>query len=410
MFAKLAFRSLLNRKGAVSLTIVAMSVSMFVLLGVENIRHQAKESFSNTVSGVDLIVGARTGRLNLLLYSVFRIGAPTNEISWSSYQMIRSNANVAWAVPMMLGDSHRGYRVLGTSQAYFDHMSYGNKHNLEFSDGERFQEVFDVVLGASVASKLNYQLGDTIVIAHGIAKTSFTLHDDHPFKVVGILEPTGTPIDQTLHVSMAGIEAVHSGWQLSPDHAQRGNKIEHVRYEPKTITAVLLGLKSRISTFQVQSTINRNKQEPLTAILPGVALSELWQMMGVLEKTLQLISILVFFSALLGLSSMLLSSIQSRQQEIHLLRVIGASPSFLFFLLEMESLLITFVSLLSAAMMLFLIKYFMQDYLTSHFGLYVDNNIFTPESGQWLLALIAATLLVAAIPSVSAFKEASKQQ
>jgi len=108
MFFRLAYKSLLNRKGSAILTLMAMTVSVFVLIAVEHIRYQAKESFSNTVSGVDLIVGARTGSLNLLLYSVFRIGTPTNNISWSTYEKIASSKNVKWAIPIALGDSHKG--------------------------------------------------------------------------------------------------------------------------------------------------------------------------------------------------------------------------------------------------------------------------------------------------------------
>ncbi len=151
MFMRLATKSLFNRKGSVLLTIMAMSVSIFVLLGVEHIRGQSKQSFNNTVSGVDLIVGARTGSLNLLLYSVFRIGSPTNNIAWDTYQSISNNAKVAWAIPISLGDSHQGYRVMGTTTDYFSHFSYGNQRQLSFSQGKPFEEIFDVVLGAQVA-------------------------------------------------------------------------------------------------------------------------------------------------------------------------------------------------------------------------------------------------------------------
>ena len=154
MFFRLASKSLFNRKGSVALTILAMSVSIFVLLGVEHIRSQTKESFNSTVSGVDLIVGARTGSLNLLLYSVFRIGAPTNNIDWDTYQTIASHSKVAWAIPISLGDSHKGYRVMGTSTDYFKHFSYGKKRQLSFTAGKPFSEVFDVVLGSEVARTL----------------------------------------------------------------------------------------------------------------------------------------------------------------------------------------------------------------------------------------------------------------
>ena len=150
MFFLLASKSLLNRKGSVFLTIIAMSVSIFVLLGVEHIRNQTKKNFQSTVSGVDLIVGARTGSLNLLLYSVFRIGAPTNNLGWDSYESIASDQAVKWSIPISLGDSHKGYRVIGTTEDYFTHFSYGAQKRLQFTSGEPFSRIFDVVLGSAV--------------------------------------------------------------------------------------------------------------------------------------------------------------------------------------------------------------------------------------------------------------------
>ena len=128
MFIRLALSSIKSRKGSALLTFLAITVSVFVLLGVEKIRHQAKDSFSNTVSGIDLIVGSRTGDVNLLLYSVFRLGNATNNISWKSYQRITKNPNVAWTIPISLGDSHEGYRVMGTNTDYFTHFRFGQNH------------------------------------------------------------------------------------------------------------------------------------------------------------------------------------------------------------------------------------------------------------------------------------------
>ena len=406
MFSKLALRSLLDRKGSVVLSLLAMTVSIFVLLGVEHIRNQAKESFSNTVSGVDLIVGARTGSLNLLLYSVFRIGTPTNNISWQSYKTISSNPKVKWSIPISLGDSHKGFRVLGTTQDYFTHFSYGKKHRLKFDQGVVFDNVFDVVLGSEVAKKLRYQLGDKLVLSHGIAETSFSLHDDRPFRVAGILSPTGTPVDQTLHVSLEGIEAIHIDWQQGVKKANSTitqSQIENADLKPESITAFMLGLTSRVSTFKVQRDISNYKKEPLLAILPGVALSELWQTMGILEKTLLLVSVLVFVAACLGVSAMLLSSIRERRQEIQLLRAVGAPPGFLFLLIELEALFIAISSIVLASLLLTTFLIFSQDYLVSHFGLHIKTNIFSQSSLYLIAAMLIASMLVAVIPSLSMY-------
>ena len=409
MFTKLALQSLLDRKGSVVLSLMAMTVSIFVLLGVEHIRHQAKENFSNTVSGVDLVVGARTGSINLLLYSVFRVGTPTNNISWETYETITNSAAVKWAIPISLGDSHKGFRVLGTTSNYFQHYSYGSQQHLDFASGKAFHQVFDVVLGAEVAKKLGYQLGDKLTLAHGIAATSFSMHDDRPFTVVGILASTGTPIDQTLHVSLQGIEAIHVDWQQGvkmPGSNITQAELEQADLQPKSVTAFMLGLKSKMATFRVQRAINEYAQEPLLAILPGVALSELWQMMSVLENTLLLVSALVFVAACLGVSAMLLSSIRERNREIQLLRVIGAPPYFLFFLIELEALLIALVSCILGAGLLAACLAFSQDYLVSHFGLHVEVNFLTSNNLYLMVSIICASAIVAIFPSFSGYRQA----
>ncbi len=409
MFLSLAYKSLLNRKGSGLLTVLALTVSIFVLLGVEHIRHQAKDSFGNTVSGVDLIVGARTGSLNLLLYSVFRMGSPTNNISWDSYQTIASGKNIAWAVPIALGDSYQSYRVMGTTQDYFRHFSYGNKRKLQFAGGKPFQNVFDVVLGSEVAKQLAHTLGDKVVLAHGVASTSFSLHDDRPFQVVGILAPTGTPVDQTVHVSLQGIEAIHVGWQQGvkmPGGTVSAEQLADMELQPKTITAFMLGLTSKIATFRVQREINNYNNEPLMAILPGVALSELWQMMAMFENTLRLISVFILVAALLGLSAMLLASIRERKREVQLLRVIGAPPMFLFLLIELEALLISVFSLLLGASTLYLSLAIVGDVLASNFGLHISTNILSESNVYLMLLVIFSTIVAAAIPSLDAYRSA----
>ncbi len=400
MTLTLALNSLGNRKGSVFLTLLAMTVSVFVLLGVEHIRSQAKASFASTISGVDLIVGARTSNINLLLYSVFRIGAPTNNIGWESYEALASNNKVAWTIPISLGDSHEGYRVMGTSKAYFEHFQYGNKQPLDFADGQAFEALYDVVLGAEVAKTLNYQLGDKIILAHGIGATSFSLHEESPFEVVGILAPTGTPVDQALHVSLEGIEAIHSG--------THGEAAESIDLTPESITAIFIGLESKLATFTVQRSINNYSREPLVAVLPGVALSELWQIMNVLENTLRLISSLVMLSALLGLAAMLLASLRERATEIQLLRTIGASPRYLFLLIQVEALLISISAIACGALLLQLTIQLLQATIASHYGVQVSSLGLSSHNLMFFIMIILATIFVASLPSAKAYQQASR--
>ena len=399
MFIRLAWRSLLSRKGAVFLTFLAITVSIFVLLGIEHIRQQTKSNFNNTVAGIDLIVGARTGDINLLLYSVFRLGNATNNVSWSSYQDISANPKVAWTIPISLGDSHKGYRVMGTTTDYFKYFRYGQKQSLSFSQGKPFSSVFDVVLGAAVARQLNYQLGNQIVLAHGMASTSFSQHNDKPFRIVGILKPTGTPVDQTVHVSLRGIEAVHTD---GPSGIKQN-------FTP-TITAFMVGLKSKMATFHIQREINHYQAEPLSAILPGVALSQLWQVTAIMENTLILVSSMVLLASLLGLSAMLLTSIRERRQEIAIIRSLGAPPSFLFLLIQTEAVLIILASSAFALALLFLCLLYLNGFLSDNFSLSISTNIFDKHTFYLLLITLVSAMATSVVPAISAYSSALQKR
>ena len=407
MFLKVAVSSLLSRKGSAVMTLMAISVAIFVLLGIEQIRQQARESFASTVSGVDLIVGAKTGSLNLLLYSVFRIGSPTDNISWQAYREIADADDVAWTIPISLGDSHKGYRVVGTTEAFFKYFSFGKERRLAFYKGEAFEGTFDAVLGSEVAAALGYSMGTEVILAHGLASASFTKHDNQPFVVVGILAPTGTPVDHTIHVRLEGIEAIHAGGSKVPigTFAPANRPVTNFS-EPESITAFMLGLKSRMSTFNVQRQINEFAGEPLMAILPGVALSELWQMMSMFENVLRLISALVLLAAVLGMGAVLLASIRERRQEIHLLRMMGASPFYLFCLVEMEALILCLLGMLLGGVCLFTALFVIGNAVFSRFGIYLDATLLTPEAALMLVAVLLATLVAAAVPSLKMYTSA----
>jgi len=409
MLINLAYKSLLHRKGSIILTIITISVSIIVMLAVDHIRQQAKLSFSSSVSGVDLIVGTRTGSLNLLLYSVFRTGTPTNNISWTSYERISQKPTINHAIPISLGDSHQGYRVMGTTANYFEYFTYSNKQQLAFAQGHKFEHIFDLVLGAKVAKTLGYQLGDSIILSHGIGRTSFKNHDSIRFNVVGILAATGTPVDQTLHTSLQGLEAAHL---TKPADIKRLTQTAELTLsqvddlKPKSITAIMLMLKSKMAVFTLQREINTDKQEPLSAILPGVALSELWQTMAVFDNTLHFITILVIISSLIGLNAILLASIRERIHEITLLRMVGASAGFIFLLIELEAIVIVLLSTTIALVALSFLLPISQTYVLNHYGILIDSNIISKTNIELMFYFFIFTV-IAAIPSaLSAYKGA----
>lgn len=406
LLLSLTLKSLWNRRLTALMVIASIAVSVMLLLGVEKVRTGAKESFSSTISGTDLIVGARSGSVQLLLYSVFRMGNATNNVSWKSYQDIASNRHVAWSVPISLGDSHRGYRVMGTTTDYFKHYQYGRKRPLVFARGQQFEQLYDVVLGAEVAKALNYQMGEKLVIAHGIGSTSFAKHEDQPFTVVGILAPTGTPVDHTLHVSLQAIEAIHIDWQTGTYIPGSGGTkpLAERELEPKQITAFLLGLKSRLATFQLQRSISNYRAEPLQAVLPGVALQELWSMVGIAENALLIISAFVVVSGLFGMLTVLLTGMNERRRELAILRAVGARPWQILVLLVMETALLTLAGLLVGTAVLYLGLLALLPWLEQAYGLQVALSLPAQRELLLLIAVFIAGVVAGLIPGYRAYR------
>ncbi|GAA0293598.1 ABC transporter permease [Psychrosphaera haliotis] len=418
MFVKLAKQSLISRRTSVLLTVLAITISVFVLLSVEHIRHQAKQSFNRTVSGVDLIVGPRTSQINLLLSSVFRIGDSSNAISQSSVEDLASHPMVSWVVPIALGDSHKGHRVMATTADYFQYFKFGAKQPLTFKQGKVFKQHFDLVLGADIAQKYGYELGKEIVLSHGTGVTSFTHHEQTPFTVVGILNRTGTPVDQTLHVSFEGLHHMHEEPQNEEraheehdheehsheEHAQEGDEAAVEHDHDHKVSAVFVGLKARFASLVMQKWANDYKGEALSAIMPGVALSQLWRMVGSVETVLQVISILVLITTLIGLSTMLLATMRERTKEIAILRVLGASPMFIFMLIELEVFVITFIGCIAGALLLWITLLAAEPLLASQLGLFIDTNPISETSLLVLVFVLVGSLVMGLIPAINAYR------
>ena len=400
----LAGKSLKSRRSTAILTIVSIAVSVILLLGVEKVRVNAKSSFANTISGTDLIVGARSGSIQLLLYSVFRIGSATNNITWKSYQDIAQQKGVKWTIPISLGDSHRGFRVMGTSRDYFSVYQYGEKRTLKFSSGAQFEGVFDAVIGSEVANTLNYSIGDQVIISHGTGSASFAQHKDKPFVISGILEHTGTPVDRTMHVSLAGIEAMHVNWQGAMKKRKAKKALTESNLQPESITAFLVGLDSKIVSFKMQRYINDYAAEPLLAIFPGIALHELWSLMSVAEQALLIISLFVVVAALTGMLAVSLAGLNERRREVAILRSVGASHWHIMGLLITETVLLTMIGIIIGLIMLYSSIWVAQPLIEKNYGLFIPITAPNVRELGMISVLLAASFLVGLVPAYFAYK------
>lgn len=405
---RLSFKSMLNRKVASALTLFAISLSVTLLLSIERIREGAKDSFSNAASGIDLIVGARSGPVQLLLFSVFNIGNLTNLVSWQSYEDIRRHPDIEWTVPLSMGDSHRGFKVLGTNEDYFKHFRVGSGRHISVEKGRHFDQVFEAVAGAELAKLLKYDLGTEIVLTHGEGHASILVHDDRPFHIVGILEKTGTPVDRTILVSLESIEAMHVDWHdgAPPSEEEHHNheEILHADLSPDHISTFLIGLKSKLGILHIQRIINEFEGEPLLAILPGMTFRELWSVISVVDSALVVISIFVIVAGILGMLASLLTTLESRKREIAILRSLGARPSSIFTLFLSEALFLGVGGCLLGAIWVTPLLWLIRPVIETQFGMFIPITFHLWYDLSVFLGVLGLALVAGTVPAWQAYK------
>lgn len=345
---KLSIKSLWSRRTATFLSILSISLGVLLFLSIERIRIGARNSFSQTISQTDLIVGARSGSINLLLYSVFHIGNATNNISMQSFDHFQSLSSVSWVIPISLGDSHRGYRVVATDRRFFDHYKFGKSRPLDLATGKWFDAIDQVVIGSEVAGALEYSVGSSLVLAHGISDQALYEHTDSPFHVSGVLSRTNTPVDRSIFISLEAMEAIHKGWQngVPGESASHFKNLALSDLKPRQITAFLVGMKERIDLLRLQREVNEYDEEPLLAIIPGLSLSELWQGLGYVETVMQAIASVVVLVSLIGLIISIFSTLNERRREFAVLRAVGISAFSILILFLIETLTVTAIGLI----------------------------------------------------------------
>jgi len=420
---RLALASLVNRRVAAGLTIISIALSVALLLTVEHLRRDARSAFANTVSGTDLIVGAPIGDVQLLLQTIFRIGHSGGGVTWERFESVRNDPRVAWAVPIALGDSYQGYPVIGTTQDYFEHYKVGRRQTLKFGSGAGFSQPSDAVIGADVASSLDLNLGQSLILAHGRGEIETEHHDDAPFTVTGILARTGTPVDRAIHVSLAGVARVHgprvgqgdalSALQaLQQGHREHGHEkeaAEHKDHEQGDahelpVNAFLVGLKRKIDLLGMQRALNETKSEPLQAVIPGVALQQLWDIFSVAEDLLRFMSWLVVLAGLVSMLIVIVATLEARRHEMAMLRAVGASPAYVGSLFLAEAGVLAAIGIAVGVLFKYLAQIVLSPWVAQRFGVQLPQSMLTGEDGLLLLLVWIAALLVALLPAWRAMR------
>lgn len=393
----ITWKSLLNRSFVVILTLVCIAFSTALLLTLEKIKDTAESAFTQTVSQVDLLVGARSGQLQLLLYSVFNMGQATNNVSWKSYQHWKNHPSVAWTIPYSLGDSYRGFRTVGTDSSFFEHYRFKGKQPIQFTEGQALKTDSDVVIGSDVARDLNLKLGDEALLTHGVTKgAGFVTHDQHPFRITGILKKTGTSIDQAVYVSLEALELIHM-------EGARPEKIEI-----RSITSFFLRTTNRIEVLKLQREINQFIEEPLMAVIPGSVLSELWRNLSYFEVLLKWISWLVAGFSLMTLLLMMLSSLENRRREMTLFRALGAHLTQISLFLVLEAFVVSFIGVVAGWFISRIGFFVVGPYLSNVVGIDSISWSLLPYELFLIALILVGSVLISLIPAVQVSRQALK--
>lgn len=433
---KLGIQSLWNRRFVALLTVLSIALSVALILGVERLRTEARQGFSNSASGIDLIVAPRGNPVQILLATVFGVGSTQSGLSWETFEWIEELPETAWAVPIAMGDNHQGYPVIGTSADYFDRYRHSAGQPLAFAAGEVFDDGGKAVIGAEVADQLGHGLGTEIVLAHGSGAVAFDLHEEAPFTVSGILARTGTAADRIVFVSLEGFDQLHEDTapvatdpleirqndgadtlreeqaekdlhkqqHTIDDHGDHPEPDHNHAHEPEKINAIYVGLVNRAAVMTIQRALSEYQLEPVSAVMPNVALLELWSITGTAETALRLMASAVVLAGLVGLLVMLSATLESRRREFSILRSVGAQPRFVFGLIMLEAGLLTLSGILLGYGILTCGVLIADPILAAEFGLRLSRLVPSWSEAGLLAAVLAAGMAASVIPAWRVYK------
>lgn len=331
---KLSWKNLAHKPLNTLLSLLLFGLGVGLIIFLFLLQTQVQDKFDKNLAGIDLVIGAKGSPLQLILCSMYHIDAPTGNISLEEAGpfMRPGHPLIERAIPLSMGDNYKGYRIVGTTHELLD--LYGAKP----AEGNLFESAMDVTLGANVAKELGLKMGDTFRSAHGLVNDETLEHSDAaPFKVVGILAPTGSVADQLILTPTESIWAVHE----EQHHHEEGEEHDHEEEvaPDRQITSLLVQFKARnYQALNLARNINENTN--LQAASPALELNRVYSQLGVGMDALQALAYVIVVVSALSIFISLYSSLRERRYELSLMRVMGASRRKLFALIVLEGLLL----------------------------------------------------------------------
>ncbi len=390
------------------LTVIMMAMGVMLVTSLILLTHQLEQRLYRDSVGIDLVVGAKGSPLQLILSSVQQIDIPTGNISLQDAQKIQKHPHIKQAIPLSLGDSYQGHRIIGTEAAYIDHFA------ATLSDGKMWQEPMQAVIGSQVATKTGLKLGDRFAGNHGLMEGGHT-HDDSRYLITGVLKKTGTVLDRLIITSLESVwnlhhESSHEQAVTESDHNGHHHNHNHklkAEHEDKAnenleITALLVTYRNRSAIISFPRYVNQ--QTSMQAASPAFEMARLLDLLGVGSDTLYLFASLLITISLINMFIALLNSIRERQYDLAIFRTLGASRNVLFRLVLTEGLVLSLAGSLIGLVMGHLMIEALGTFTSKGQELALTGWLLIPSILWFWLGLIIASALASMVPAWQASK------
>ena len=386
-----------------------MAVSIMIIVLANLTMSQLSSNFNENANKVDLVVGSKGSRMQLVLCNVFHIDQPTGNIPMKSVQFIENHPFVSLAVPISLGDNYKKFRIVGTRASFIEKL-----YKAKILDGKIFDKSLEVVVGSKVAKDLNLNIGFTFTGSHGIGE-SIHDHGDFEYEVVGILEQTGEVIDQLL------LTPLESVWDVHPDNHQKGsfevskNKKDtydehhhdhdHGHQHEKAsneITSLLVKYSSPRGKFTLPGSVN--KKSELMAAEPAIEIQQLFELIQPAVDILTRLSWIIFSLAMISVFITLLNSMKDRKYEIAMMRVGGASSKKIFISVIFESIIISLFASVIGVVLGHTLMELLSGLVLSNYNYDFSGFLFYPVELLFILGSVFIGMISALYPAYSAYK------
>ncbi|MBL8006181.1 MAG: ABC transporter permease [Ignavibacteria bacterium] len=408
---KIVYRNIRHRRLSSLLTIFSVMLGTGLVVAILILKNESEQAFSQTATGYELIIGPKGSSLQLTLSTIYQIGTPVQNMPVKVYELLKNDKRVKSAIPYVLGDNYKGFRLVGTVPEIFSEFQYKKGIKYSLSGGNFFSYDFEAVIGSDVADKSGLKTGSKFTGSHGIESYEGSeTHDEYNFTVAGILNKTYTPADKVIFVTMNSI------WKLHGSHFPEENKTDgntsklkntdEINENSNSITSVFVTLKNPVYFDLLRRQINENMYEGINAqaVLPVFEIKQLFDIIGNINSILMVIAYLVVFVAVISILVSIYNSMSDRKHEIAILRILGAGRSTVMKMIILEGMFVSIAGAFLGIASGHILIYLLREKITDMAGIEITGMTFSVSEIYLFTGTVILTMTVSIIPALTAYR------